>query len=276
MISFSRSTEINNYEGRKDNVNKNILDNFNLKGKVAVITGTSKGLGQSLAEALAEAGATVVALDRSDNPYMANFCANLGIHFKRICVDLMKVSEKDIESIINSVIAEYSRIDILVNNAGISRRGEVYEFTHDDWLDVLQVNLTIPFLLSRAVSKGFMAQRSGKIINMASMLSFQGGIRVPSYSSSKHGIVGLTKSFAVALGPYGINVNAIAPGFMNTDLTLPLQQDPKRNASILQRIPSGRWGRGEDLKGILIFLSSSMSDYINGAIIPVDGGWLTT
>jgi 2-dehydro-3-deoxy-D-gluconate 5-dehydrogenase len=254
-----------------------ILEKFSLKGRVAVITGTTKGLGRSLAEALVEAGATVVALDRSDNPDMANFCAKIeGSIFKRIYIDLLHANEKDIDSIINSVIGEFSRIDILVNNAGITRRGDVHEFNDEDWLEVLQVNLTVPFYLSRSVSKPFMVQRSGKIINIASMLSFQGGIRVPSYASSKHGITGLTKSFAVALGPYGINVNAIAPGFISTDMNLPLQQDPERNASIIKRIPMGRWGQGDDLKGILIYLSSSMSDYVNGAIIPVDGGWLTS
>jgi len=255
---------------------ESIVEKFSLKGKVAVISGTTKGLGQSLAEALAEAGAAVIALDRSDNPHLAAFCAAQGVLFKRICVDLVKASKQDLEAVIEAVIADHSRIDILVNNAGISRRGEVHEFAGEDWLDVLQVNLTAPFYLSRAVSKPFIAQRSGKIINIASMLSFQGGTRVPSYASSKHGIVGLTKSFAIGLGPFGINVNAIAPGFMTTDLTLPLQQDPERNASILKRIPVGRWGRGDDLKGALIFLASPLSDYVNGAVIPVDGGWLTS
>ena len=180
------------------------------------------------------------------------------------------------EGIIISIIREFSKIDILVNNAGITRRGEVEKFREDDWLDVLKVNLNVPFYLSQSVSKYFIKQRSGKIINIASMLSYQGGVRVPSYASSKHGIVGLTKSFAYALAPYGINVNAIAPGFMATDLNLPLQQDKERNESILKRIPAGRWGCGDDLKGAIIFLASSMSNYVNGAIIPVDGGWLTS
>jgi 2-deoxy-D-gluconate 3-dehydrogenase len=253
-----------------------ILQKFSLQGKVAVITGTTRGLGQSLAEALVEAGAMVVTLDRSDNPHMASFCASLGTGFKRIQIDLRKISQKDAERVIHSIIDEFSHIDILVNNAGISRRGDVDKFAEEDWLDVLNVNLTVPFYLSRAVSQPFMVQRSGKIINVASMLSFQGGIRVPSYASSKHGIAGLTKSFAIALGPYGINVNALAPGFMDTDLNQLLKNDPERNASIIKRIPMGRWGRGDDLKGTLIFLASSMSDYVNGAIIPVDGGWLTT
>lgn len=249
---------------------------FSLKNKVAVITGTTKGLGQSLAEGLAEAGSTVVALDRSENPYLADFCSALGTTFKRIKIDLLSASKKDLEKAITSVIQEFSHIDILVNNAGISRRGVVEDFIEKDWADVLQVNLNVPFYLSQIVSKYFVKQRSGKIINMASMLSFQGGIRVPAYSASKHGILGLTRSFAVAFASCGINVNAIAPGFMVTDLTLPLRHDKNRNESILKRIPAARWGRGEDLKGALIFLASSMSDYVNGVVIPVDGGWLSS
>ncbi len=253
----------------------NILEKFSLENKVAIITGTTKGLGQFLAEALIEAGATVVALDRSDNNHMVDFSSLLGKTFKRIKVDFLNTSKKDLSKIVDSVCEEFSHIDILVNNAGISRRGEVEDFSEQDWVDVVNVNLNTPFYLSQAVAKQFIEQRSGKIINIASMLSYQGGVRVPSYASSKHGIVGLTKSFAVALAPYGINVNAIAPGFMATDLTLPLQQDKERNYLILKRVPAGRWGSGEDLKGALIFLSSSMSDFVNGAIIPVDGGWLS-
>lgn len=253
----------------------NILEKFSLEKKVAIITGTTKGLGQFLAEALIETGATVVALDRSENTHMLTFSSSLGKTFKRIKVDFLHTTKEDLQTIVYSIIKEFSRIDILVNNAGISRRGEVEDFSEEDWIDVINVNLNVPFYLSQAVAKPFIKQRSGKIINIASMLSYQGGIRVPSYASSKHGIVGLTRSFAVALAPYGINVNAIAPGFMATDLTLPLQQDKERNHLILKRIPAGRWGSGEDLKGALIFLASSMSNYINGAIIPVDGGWLS-
>jgi 2-deoxy-D-gluconate 3-dehydrogenase len=254
---------------------KSILDNFSLNKKVAIITGTTKGLGQSLAEALIEAGATVVALDRSENAHMAKFSSSLGKTFKRIKIDLLHATKEDLRQIVHYVIEEFSQIDILVNNAGISRRGEVDDFNENDWIDVVNVNLNVPFYLSQAVAKPFIKQRSGKIINIASMLSYQGGIRVPSYASSKHGIVGLTKSFAVALAQYDINVNAIAPGFMATDLTLPLQQDKERNNLILKRIPACRWGTGEDLKGVLIFLASSMSNYVNGAVIPVDGGWLS-
>lgn len=254
----------------------NILKRFCLKGKVALITGTTKGLGQSLAEGLAEAGATVVALDRSTNNYLPEFCSKLDVVFKRVLVDLSNATQIELEAIVDSVVQEFSHIDILINNAGITRRGEVDAFQQNDWLDVLQVNLNVPFYLMKAVSKHFIRQKSGKIINIASILSFQGGVRVPSYVASKHGLVGLTKSYAHGLAPHGINVNAIAPGFMETDMTAPLQDDQERNGAILARVSSKRWGKGDDLKGILIFLASSMSDFVNGAVIPVDGGWLVT
>lgn len=254
---------------------KNFIENFSLKDKVAVITGTTRGLGQSIAGGLLEAGADVIALDRSDNSYLPNLSKSVEAKFKRIKVDLLNATEQDLVKIIQGVAKDFSRIDILVNNAGISRRGEVEDFSDQDWRDVLKLNLTVPFYLSKAVSKIFIKQRKGKIINLASMLSFHGGVRVPSYAASKHGVVGLTKSFAIGLGKYGINVNAIAPGFMATDLTLPLQKDELRNRAILERISLGRWGRGDDLKGVVVFLASEMSDYLNGAIIPVDGGYLS-
>ena len=236
-------------------MNKNRLtEGFSLKGKVAVITGTTRGLGQAMAQGLLEAGADVIALDRSANSYLPKISKSLGTNFKRVKVDLLEASEQDLVGIIGTIKKDFSRIDILVNNAGISRRGEVENFSDNDWQDVLRVNLTVPFYLSKAVAKIFIRQKNGKIINLASMLSFQGGIRVPSYAASKHAIVGLTKSLAIGLGKYGINVNAIAPGFMATDLTLPLQKDEKRNKAILGRIALGRWGNGNDLKGIVVFL----------------------
>lgn len=246
-----------------------------LKEKVAIVTGTTRGLGQALAEGLLESGATVVALDRSENDYLPKFSDRVGAGFKRVKVDLEKASENELKNIVQSVVHEFSYVNILVNNAGITRRGDVHEFDENDWLDVMHVNLDVPFYLSKAVSGFFIQQGSGKIINMASMLSYQGGIRVPSYASSKHGIVGLTRSFANGLGQYGICVNAIAPGFFSTDLTRPLQEDSERNNLILKRIPVGRWGHPDDLKGTLIFLASGMSNYINGAVITVDGGWLS-
>lgn len=253
-----------------------IINGFSLEGKIAIITATTRGLGKSLAEALAEAGATVIALDRSEDNHLPEFCNKLGRTFKRIQVDLLTATKGDLKNIIDSVMDEYSQIDILVNNAGITRRGDIPDFIEEDWNEVLKVNLTAPFYLSQLVSKVFINQRHGKIINVASILSFQGGIRVPSYVSSKHGLVGLTRSFAIALAPYGANVNAIAPGFMLTDMTTLLQEDEERNFFITKRIPAGRWGEAPDLKGVVIFLASGMSDYVNGAVIPVDGGWLAS
>lgn len=256
--------------------NKSILSGFSLEGKIAVITGTTRGLGQSLAEALAEAGANIIALDRSENDYLPEFCSKLGRTFKRIKVDLITATKGELQKIIDSVMDEYSQIDILVNNTGITRRGDIPDFVEEDWDEVLKINLSAPFYLSQMVSKIFINHRYGKIINVASIMSFQGGIRVPSYVSSKHGLVGLTKSFAVALAPYGVNVNAIAPGFMVTDMNTLLMQDEERNDLITKRTPAGRWGIGTDLKGVVIFLASGMSDYVNGAVIPVDGGWLAS
>lgn len=256
--------------------NNSILNGFSLEGKNAIITATTRGLGESLAEALADAGADIIALDRSDNDHIPEYCRKLGRNFKRIKVDLLTATKTDLQKIIDSIMAEYSQIDILVNNAGITRRGDIPNFTEEDWDDVLKINLSTPFHLSQLVSKIFIGQRHGKIINVASILSFQGGIRVPSYASSKHGLVGLTRSFAVALAPYGVNVNAIAPGFMVTDMTTLLRNDEERNNQITGRTPAGRWGVSSDLKGVLIFLASKMSDYVNGAVIPVDGGWLAS
>jgi len=165
-------------------------------------------------------------------------------------------------------------IDILVNNAGIIRRNDIFDFSESDWDDVLQINLKAAFLLSQAAAKRMAAQGSGKIINIASMLSYQGGIRVLSYTAAKHGIAGITMALCNELAPMGVNVNAIAPGYMATDNTAALRADEARNRAILERIPAGRWGTPQDLQGVAVFLASSASDYLHGAIIPVDGGWL--
>jgi 2-deoxy-D-gluconate 3-dehydrogenase len=253
---------------------ENILDKFSLKNKVVVITGTTRGLGEALVEGLLESGAKVIALDRSEKEHLKKYSDVAVGSFTRVKVDLLAATRKELEEIIAKIVRKFGRIDVLINNAGITRRGEVAELTEKDWHDVLLVNLTVPFYLSQIAAKYFIKQRSGKIINLASMLSYQGGVRVPSYTSSKHGVVGLTRSLAVGLAKYGINVNAIAPGFMATDMTIPLQQDSERNAAILSRIPAGRWGKADDLKGLVVFLASAASDYLNGVVIPVDGGWL--
>jgi 2-deoxy-D-gluconate 3-dehydrogenase len=189
-------------------------------------------------------------------------------------VDLREVTVEDLKAVVARIVDELGRIDILVNNAGTIRRTPAIDFSETDWDDVLQINLKAAFFLSQAVARVMISQGGGKIINIASMLSFQGGITVPSYTASKSGVAGLTRALANEWAKYNINVNAIAPGYMATDNTAALRADPARSASILDRIPAARWGVPDDLQGAAVFLASSASDYLNGAIIPVDGGWL--
>jgi 2-deoxy-D-gluconate 3-dehydrogenase len=252
-----------------------ILDLFNLTGRVAVVTGSSKGLGQAIAVALAEAGADIAAFDRSDSAETGKLVTDLGRRFLKISCDLSNATAKDLEQNIAQVVGEFGRLDILVNNAGTIRRAPVLEFSEADWDDVLQVNLKAVFFLSQAAAK-YMVQQpdGGKIINIASMLSFQGGIRVPSYTAAKSGLAGLTRAMANELASRNINVNAIAPGYMVTDNTAALRADESRSQAILDRIPAGRWGLPDDLKGVAIFLASDAARYLHGAVIPVDGGWL--
>lgn len=252
-----------------------ILDLFKLDGKVALVTGAGQGLGQGMAIALAEAGADIVGLDRSGSETTAQAVRALGRRYHAVTCDLLKASAADLNAVIEEITREMGRLDILINNAGIIRRAPVLEFSEADWDDVLQINLKVVFLLSQAAGRVMAAQGSGKIINIASMLSFQGGIRVPSYTASKSGVAGLTRLFANELAAKGLNINAIAPGYMATDNTAPLRADAERSASILDRIPAARWGTPSDLMGAVVFLASAASDYMNGAIIPVDGGWLT-
>jgi 2-dehydro-3-deoxy-D-gluconate 5-dehydrogenase len=250
-----------------------ILDAFSLTGKVAIVTGCTRGLGQGMAVGLAEAGADIVGIGRSDLAESKSRIEEIGSRFLGIEADLSNV--KVVEQIIDTTINQFGKIDILLNNAGTIRRAEAIEFSEKDWDDVMNVNLKTLFFLSQAVAKQFMKQKTGgKIINIASMLSFQGGIRVPSYTASKSGVMGITRLMANEWAGYNINVNAIAPGYMATDNTAPLREDPIRNKSILERIPAGRWGVPDDLKGIAVFLASDASNYINGFTIAVDGGWL--
>jgi 2-deoxy-D-gluconate 3-dehydrogenase len=251
-----------------------VLDSFRLNGRVALVTGAAQGLGQGYAIALAEAGADVAALDRSEVIETGKRVAALGRRFMPIQCDLREASVDDLNQIIGRAVAELGRLDILVNNAGIIRRAPALEFSEKDWDDVLQINLKAMFFLSQAAGKVMAKQGSGKIINVASMLSFQGGIRVPSYTASKSAVMGLTRLFATELAPHRINVNAIAPGYMATDNTAPLRADAGRSAEILGRIPAGRWGEPEDLQGALVFLASAASDYVTGYALAVDGGWL--
>jgi 2-deoxy-D-gluconate 3-dehydrogenase len=198
----------------------------------------------------------------------------MGRKYCESVVDLRAASVEDLKAVVARIVDEMGRIDILVNNAGTIRRTPAIDFSETDWDDVLQINLKAAFFLSQAVAHFMIAQGSGKIINTASMLSFQGGIIVPSYTASKSGLAGLTRALANEWAKHNINVNAIAPGYMATDNTAALRADPTRSTSILERIPAGRWGTPDDLKGAVVFLASSASDYMNGAIIPIDGGWL--
>ena len=252
-----------------------ILDSFRLDGKVALVTGSTRGLGQGAALALAEAGADIALLDRSSAQETADKVKALDRRTHVIEQDLVAATPQELDESIQSVVETLGRIDILVNNAGIIRRAPLLEHPASDWDDVLAINLSAVFHLSQAAAKRYVAQGSGgKIINIASMLSFQGGILVPGYTASKHAVAGITKSFANELAPFGVNVNAIAPGYMATDNTAPIRADEAREKAILDRIPAGRWGSPDDLGGPFVFLASTASDYLNGAIIPVDGGWL--
>jgi len=251
-----------------------ILDQFKLTGQVALVTGAAQGLGQGCAVALAEAGADIAALHISDVTQTGKTITARGRRFFALKCNLREASVDDLNNVVGEVVAQLGRLDILVNNAGIIRRAPAIEFSEKDWDDVLQINLKAVFFLSQAAARVMVKQGGGKIINIASMLSFQGGILVPSYTSSKSAIAGLTRALANEWAKHNINVNAIAPGYMATDNTAALRADPVRNAAILDRIPAGRWGTPEDLQGIVVFLASAASNYMHGAIVPVDGGWL--
>lgn len=250
-----------------------ILDEFKLDGKVAIVTGCRTGLGQGMALALAEAGADIVGVDYLDMDETKASVEKLGRKFVGVQANLMKM--ESIPKVIDAAVSNFGKIDILINDAGIIRREDAINFTEKDWDDVMDINLKMVFFLSQAVARKFIEQETGgKIVNVASMLSFQGGIRVPSYTASKSGVMGITRLMANEWAKYNINVNAIAPGYMATDNTAPLRADESRSSEILGRIPAGRWGLPKDVKGPAVFLSSSASDYVNGYTVAVDGGWL--
>jgi 2-deoxy-D-gluconate 3-dehydrogenase len=251
-----------------------ILDRFSLDGKVAMVTGSERGLGRGMSVALAQAGADIVGVTYPDSaPETAADVAAAGRRYFHIQADLMK--QDRLTEIVDKAVAHYGKIDILVNNAGIIKRNDALDFTEAEWDDVMNINLKTVFFLSQAVARRFVAQKTGgKIVSVASMLSFQGGIRVPSYTASKSGVKGITMLMANEWAKYGINANAIAPGYMATDNTALLRADERRAADILGRIPAGRWGEPSDLAGAVVFLASSASDYVNGYTIAVDGGWL--
>lgn len=250
-----------------------ILDKFRLDGKVAIVTGAARGLGQAMAVGLAEAGADVVTVDIVDMSQTLHQIESVGRRCFGVSADLRTL--ESVDKIVPQACTHMQGIDILVNNAGIIRRAPLLDFTVEDWDEVMDVNLRTLFFLSQAVAKVMIEQgRGGKIINIASMLSFQGGILVPSYTASKSGVMGLTRLLANELAPHNINVNAIAPGYMATANTAPLRADPVRGKAILERIPAGRWGEPEDLKGVVVFLASEASSYMHGYTVAVDGGWL--
>ena len=250
-----------------------ISDQFNLSGKVAIVTGCSTGLGQGMSYGLAEAGADIVGIDYVDSPETQATITGMGRQFLAIKADLSDL--EPIEGIIQKTVKAFGKLDILINNAGIIRRADAIDFTEKDWDDVMNINIKTLFFLSQAAARQFIKQKSkGKIINIASMLSYQGGIRVPSYTASKSGVMGVTRLMANEWAKHNININAIAPGWMATNNTAPLRADPVRSKEILDRIPSGRWGTPDDLKGAAVFLASDASDYVNGYTLAVDGGWL--
>jgi len=252
-----------------------VLDDFDLSGKVALVTGAARGLGQGMALGLAEAGADVAGLDIASVDETESLVRNEGRRFHAINVDLLETDAKQAADVVEECASSLGRLDILVNNAGIIRRAPALEFSEEDWEDVLKINLSAAFYLSQAAARHFIEEgKGGKIVNTASVLSYEGGIIVPSYSASKAGIANLTRALANEWAPRGINVNAIAPSYFTTELTSALREDAERSEALLARLPAGRFGEPEDLKGAVVLLSSTAGDYIHGAILPVDGGWL--
>jgi 2-dehydro-3-deoxy-D-gluconate 5-dehydrogenase len=251
-----------------------ILEKFKLDGKVALVTGSSSGIGQAIAVGLAEAGADVVCHGSKEGgaDETIEAIAKLGRKSGGVYGDM---SDKTVPvRLIDEIIERFGKIDILINNAGTIRRSPAVDFSEEDWEFVLEVNLSSIFRLSQAAGRKMIAQGGGKIVNIASLLSFQGGITVPAYTASKSGVAGLTKALANEWAKNNINVNAIAPGYIATNNTAALQADETRNRQILERIPAGRWGNPEDLEGAAVFLSSAASDYLQGHILVVDGGWM--
>ena len=250
-----------------------ILDKFKLDGKVALVTGAATGLGQAIAIALAEAGADVACHGNSRSP--ESTCEAISRMGRRNFAVNGDLAKKETPAfLIEKTVNQFGRLDVLVNNAGTIRRAPAFDYSQDDWTTVIEVNLSAVFRLSQLAGRQMLAQGCGKIINIASLLSFQGGITVPAYAASKGGVAQLTKALANEWAGKGINVNAIAPGYMRTSNTRALQEDETRSRQILERIPAGRWGEPSDLAGAAVFLASAASDYINGEVLVVDGGWM--
>jgi 2-deoxy-D-gluconate 3-dehydrogenase len=245
---------------------------FDLTGTAAIVTGANTGIGQAIALALAAAGADVALAGRSRADETAEQVRALGRRAALIDADLG--STGPVQRIVDETLAELGRLDILVNNAGIIRRADAVDFSEADWDAVVDTNLKSLFFLCQAAGRHMIGEGRGKIVNIASLLSFQGGIRVPSYTAAKSGVAGLTRALANEWAGKGVNVNAIAPGYIATNNTAALQADETRNRQIMERIPAGRWGAPSDIGGAAVFLASPASDYVNGHILAVDGGWL--
>ena len=252
-----------------------ILEKFNLKDKIALVTGCKRGIGKAIAVALAEAGADIIGVSaslESSGSEVEKIVKNLGRKFKAYACDFSNRSA--LYSFIKSVKAEFPVIDILINNAGTIRRNPVEDYSDEDWDYVIETNLNAQFILSREIGKDMVKRGKGKIVFTSSLLAFQGGFTVSAYSASKGGISQLTKALSNEWASKGVNINAIAPGYIATDNTKPLRENPARNKAIIERIPQGDWGKPEDLAGAAVFLSSGASDYVNGSTLIVDGGWM--
>lgn len=245
---------------------------FSLAGKTAIVTGAAQGLGQGIALAFAEAGADVVSISLNTSEETVNAAKAFGVKALSIESDLSDHTK--LQGAFDQTLELTGKVDILVNCAGMIRRAPAKDHSEKDWFDVINLNLNTVFLLSQIAGRHFLERGTGKIINICSMLSYQGGINVPGYTASKHGVAGLTKAFANEWAGSGLNINAIAPGYMATENTAPLRADQNRSESILDRIPAARWGTPDDVKGPAVFLASAASDYLNGHVLNVDGGWL--
>jgi 2-dehydro-3-deoxy-D-gluconate 5-dehydrogenase len=250
-----------------------ILDQFRLEGKVALVTGGSRGLGFGMAAALAEAGADIISVQlSSDTQALAERVASVGRRFLPLTLDIG--AERAAEEALHAALSHFGQIDILVNNAGVQRRAPAVDFSIEDWDTVLNVNLRAVFRFCQVFGRQMLQQGHGKIINIASLLAVQGGITIPAYTASKHAVAGLTKALCNEWASQGINVNAIAPGYMDTDLNVALRANAQRESEISARIPMGRWGKPEDMAGAVVFLASPASDYLHGHMLVIDGGWL--
>lgn len=252
-----------------------ILDAFDLSGKAALVTGANRGLGRAMAMGLAEAGADIVGLNRAEeSSELRADIEGLGRRFHHLQIDLHTATVDQLRECVERTVSVMGRIDILVNNAGTISRAPAIEHQEAGWDMVLQVNLKAMFFLSQAAAREMVKRGKGKIIQVASIVGYQGGLTIPSYAAAKHGVIGITKALANEWAGLGVNVNGIAPGYFRTDINTALQEDADRYQSILARIPAGHWGDPDDLKGVVVFLASGASNYMNGTTVAVDGGWL--